>query len=154
MTRIYTYTSGGDEPHQINDRMTARFVKTEGALKGTGRGFLGLVQVIVGFVYPLFKTIGAILPLPIAGLKRRCIWLKEAGRGLSYIGHGIANIGVGLASVIPYVNAKRFNHIEYKFETENEKLRQDQDWLLQGNEDPEPKQEEFLYNSPDSPKYL
>lgn len=125
MPDITTVTSTGSKPHQINDKMTAAFVRFEEDHKGTGRGFLGVIQLIVGIVYPLFKVLGAVLPLHPAGLKRRYTWLKEAKSGLSYIGHGVANIGVGLASLIPGVNADRFGRIEYANEDYNKVLDAD-----------------------------
>ncbi len=145
MTRISTYTSTGDKSHRINDKMTAAFVNFEEDHKGTGRGLLGIAQVVVGIVYPLFKALGAFCPILPVGLKRRCLWLKEAKGGLSYIGHGLANMGVGLASFIPRVNADRFGHIEYANEYRNRVLQRDAEHMLNGNQEKSEKQEHYQY---------
>lgn len=153
MSHISTYTSTGHKPPLINDKMTAAFVKFEEDHKGTGRGLLGIVQVVVGIVYPLFKALGAFCPILPVGLKRRSLWLKEAGRGISYIGHGLANMGVGLASFIPRVNADRFGHIEYAYENDNEVLdAPERRNLIIHPREPAP--EEYLYQGEDLPENL
>lgn len=154
MSSISTYTSTGHKPDQINDKMTAAFVKFEEDHKGTGRGLLGIVQVVGGIVYPLLKMIGALCPILPVGLKRRWLWLKEAGRGVSYIGHGLANIGVGLASFIPRVNADRFGHIEYAYEDDNEVLDTAPERRNLVDHPREPAQEKYLYPDGDLPENI